>query len=62
MDSAALDNILQFHHIPVERVTASVAQRMMEMTFWLVHRMVDGEEVGEIGLYWLLVLQTELAA
>ena len=62
MDSATLDKILQFHHIPVERVTASVAQRMMEMALCLVHLMVDGEEVREIGLYWLLVLQTELAA
>ena len=43
MDSAALEKMLQFHHIPVERVTASVAQRMTEMAFCLVHRMVDGE-------------------
>ena len=48
MDSAALEKILQFHHIPVERVKASVAQHMLEMTCGVVHRMVGGEEVKEI--------------
>ena len=35
--------------IPVECVTASAAQRMLEMTFCVVYRMVGGEEVREIG-------------
>ena len=41
--------ILQFHHIPVEHVTASVAQHMLQMTCCVVHRMVGGEEAKEIS-------------
>ena len=40
---------LQFHHIPVERVTASGAQHMLQMTLCVVHRMVGGEEAKEIS-------------
>ncbi len=39
------NKVQQFHHISVERVTASAAQHMLGMTLCVAHRMVGSEEV-----------------
>ena len=46
-----LNKLQQFHHIPVECETASVAQCMlvMQMTICVVLRMAGGEDVRGIG-------------